>query len=387
MKKNLILLFAAVAGLAAFVFWSQNPTEKSELPAAVKAPAPVNKILTAAPLPPLRQYPAIEEKAIEAPKPAQEKPAEIKSAPAEKLEVPVSPQVPVVEKKYPGTPNADAPKTEPIKKEELPQATQPLSAPAGKDIDISIEPSTIRLTGKPGESLEAKIRVYNSGTKDMKVTTEINDMTNEVGKDGILTRAYVSAGSSKSSLGKWILLNDKEFIVPSKSVKEIPFVVSPPADMQGGASGVIFFVGTGVTKDEGKNTSGKPRTTITIQPRLGALVFFESEGTVKRSGRLVGDIRYEAPSADQPLKISYEFANEGNSDILVTGTFHVMDMDNALVAKENLNPIRTFPGDKGRSETQWSGELEPGTYHVIVSLELGPDAQETIVREHDLVVN
>ena len=129
----------------------------------------------------------------------------------------------------------------------------------------------------------------------------------------------------------------------------------------------------------------KPTGTVRIQPRLGSLVFCDVEGTVRRAG-VIKDILYLPPKGEEPFKIRYEFENTGNADILLSGEFFVLDHAGALVVKNDLTPIRLFPADRGSAETEWSGSLEPGTYHAIVHFELGPDAQEVIVREHDFIV-
>ena len=73
-------------------------------------------------------------------------------------------------------------------------------------------------------------------------------------------------------------------------------------------------------------------------------------------------------------------------DLPMDGSFYVLGENNALAAKGRINTLRSFPGDHGKAETVWQGALDPGKYHLVASFELGPDSQEVIVREADLVV-
>ncbi len=263
-----------------------------------------------------------------------------------------------------------------------PPAAPPFSK---QEIDLSLEPSNIRLTGKAGESKESAVRVYNNGTKAMSVNIEISDMVNRTDAQGLLERVYVPPGTVETSLARWILISEKEFVLEPRSMREVKFVVSPPAGTKGVLAAVVFFRSSGVIEAK-TPVKGKPSSTVMIQPRLGVLVFYEAEGSVARSGKLIGEMKFEPPSQGSPFRISYTFENTGNADILLTGNFHILDSQGALTANESLSPLRTFPGDKGSTQTEWPGDLDPGDYHLIVSLELGPDAQEVIVKEYDFTV-
>jgi hypothetical protein len=256
---------------------------------------------------------------------------------------------------------------------------------AQNELDFSLDPSRVRVTGKAGETLEFSITAYNNGTEPLEIQVEINDMLNEPDDEGSLERVYVPAGTVSVSLAKWMTLSEDSFVLEPKTRKAIPFILAVPPEAQGVYYSVIFFRGTSMKDDASDVDNSKPTTTVRVQPRLGSLVFCEIEGTVKRTGMLL-DLNYDLPNEDEPLVIRYEMENTGNTDLLLTGIFYIMDDDQTLVAKETLVPIRLFPGDSGKSVTEWAGELEPGSYHMIVNIELGPQAQEVILKEFDFTI-
>ncbi len=263
---------------------------------------------------------------------------------------------------------------------------EPAAKPEKKGFGISISPSVIRLKSAKGQSQSASVKVFNNGGSAAQVLTEVSDVGNSVDAKGKLTRQFSPAGTLPYSCAKWTLLRENEFPLNPGEAKDVHFIVSPPADSSGGFACVVFMRAVPPVPEKSADaTQDKTQATIQVQPRLGAMVFYELEGTVKRTGKLV-DLKYEPPKEGNPLKIFYIFKNTGNTDILLSGTFYILDSNKALAAKGDLDPVRTFPGDQGYGETQWTGNLASGTYHLVVSLELGPDTQEVIVKELDFSI-
>lgn len=254
---------------------------------------------------------------------------------------------------------------------------------AKKGFGLSIAPSVVRLKGKPGLSQDSAVRVFNNGVSPLQVLSEVSDVGNRVDENKNLVREFFPPGTLPFSCAKWILLREEEFILPPGESHEAKFLLSPPPDASGGSVCVVFFRGVPAPDGGAGPGAEKTKATIQIQPRLGAMIFHEVEGTVQRTGHLT-DVSVEAPTAGSPLKLRYVFKNTGNADILITGNFYLLDADKALVSKADLKPIRTFPGDEGHGETEWTGNLSPGKYQLVITFELGPETQEVIVKELEL---
>ncbi len=249
---------------------------------------------------------------------------------------------------------------------------------------MAVGPTNIRLAGAPGSAQTGSITVWNNGAKALDVVTELSDVTNVLTEDKHLEREFPPPGVVPYSCAKWVVLEQQELTVEAHSKKSIGITVSTPADASGGYACVVFFRGLPVFENPAED-DGKPKTSVVVQPRIGTLVFFEAEGTALRKGELL-NLSYKPPQEDRPLLLQYEFKNTGNTDILLTGHFHIMDASKALIAKGDLTPIRTFPGDQGIAQTEWAGVLAPGDYQLVITMELGPDAQEVIVREIPLKI-
>ncbi len=265
----------------------------------------------------------------------------------------------------------------------LAAATDAEAAPPG-GFGMAVGPTNIRLAGAPGSAQTGKIMVWNHGASPLDIVTELSDVTNTLTDDNRLERDFPPPGVVPYSCAKWVVLERQEFTVEAHSKQEIGVTVSTPSDASGGYACVVFFRGLPVF-DAGADDDGKPKTSVVVQPRIGTLLFFEAEGTVVRKGELL-ELSYKPPQEDRPLLVQYEFKNTGNTDILLSGHFHIMDSQKALMTKGDLTPIRTFPGDQGIAQTEWAGVLAPGAYQLVITMELGPDAQEVIVKEIPLTI-
>ncbi len=262
---------------------------------------------------------------------------------------------------------------------------EPAAPEAPKGFGISISPSIIRLSGGPGESQSSVIRVWNKSNAAMEFFVDVSDVGNRLNDRGVLERHFLPAGTLPYSCAKWILLKENQFTLPPGEYRDISFLISTPQNAQGGSAAVIFFRGSSAPPQGAQDDKSKPVTSVQIQPRLGVLVFYDIKGTTNRTGTLE-EFKVEPPTAEGPLKLRYVFENSGNTDLLVSGNYYILDKNQALVAKENLNSIRTFPGDRGFAETVWQGELSPGDYRLVASFELGPDTAEVIVKQVDFKV-
>jgi hypothetical protein len=248
---------------------------------------------------------------------------------------------------------------------------------------MAVGPTNIRLAAPPGQTRTATVRVWNHGKEPMRVKSEINDLMNQLDDQGKLQRQFLPPGTTPFSCAQWMTVQEPEFVLPPEGSKEVSIMVSAPADVSGSKGAALFFRSLPTGDDDGSTEADKPRSKVTVQPRIGVLVFFDIEGTVNRQGQLL-NLEYVPPTEGKPLLIRYQFENTGNADILVSGNFLIMDSNELMAARGEIDPVRIFPGDKGSSETSWLGLLKSGKYQLIITFELGPDAQQVIVKELSL---
>lgn len=258
------------------------------------------------------------------------------------------------------------------------------AAEAGTGMTVS--PSRFRLKKPAGETVSDKVVITNKSSYPLQIETETADMVTRPGEDGLSIRDEAPPGTTPHSCARWIQLADGGArVIPPGQSAALEFVVSPPPEIKAGGYGAyFFFIGRPIRQEEGQ-TGKKASVQMVTVPRLGVAVIYEVEGTVQRKGQLL-KLDLTPPSGVQPMKIRHEFKNTGNAEIWLTGSFHILDPAGLLVGKGTLRTLKTFPGETGVSETTWQEDLPPGRYKVMITLELGPDAEQVIVREFPLDV-
>ncbi len=262
---------------------------------------------------------------------------------------------------------------------------EPASNPPVGGFGVSLGPSQIRFSGVPGETQQGSVRIWNKSQQPMQFIMETADVGNQKDAAGKLNRIFSTAGAFNHSCAAWIQLDQKEVNVPAGGFKDVKILLAVPAGAAGGHAAVVFFRGVPAVENSPAVDASKSTTTVQIQPRIGVLIFHEAQGMFRRTGKLE-NFKAAPPADGEPLRMTYTFENSGNVDILLSGNFYLLGTNNALAAKGSINTLRTFPGDRGESETVWEGVLDPGHYHLVASFELGPNSQEVIVREADLEV-
>lgn len=249
---------------------------------------------------------------------------------------------------------------------------------------MTVSPSRFRLVKPAGQAASDKVLVTNSSTYPMQVTTETTDMVLLPNEDGLSIRDEAPPGTTPYSCARWIQMTEGTKIIPPGESAQMEFVVSPPPEAQSGGYGAyLFFIGRPIMPERAEGD--KAAVQLVTVPRLGVAVVYEVEGTIRRAGELLR-LEVTPPSGAQPLKVRHEFKNAGNAEIVLTGNFHVMDPNGLLVGKGTLRTLKTFPQETGLAETTWQEELPPGRYTLMITFELGPDAEQVIVREIPLEI-
>jgi len=251
---------------------------------------------------------------------------------------------------------------------------------------MAVSPSRFRLSRGAGDAASDSVVITNTSQYPLEISTEVADMVTRPGEDGLSIRDEAPPGTTPYSCARWIQVTggEKRTIPPGDTVS-MEFVVSPPPSVKGGGYGAyLFFVGKPI-QPVPKEIPGKAAVQLVTIPRLGVSVVYEVAGTIQRRGTLLR-LEVVPPSGAEPLKVRHQFKNTGNAEIWLTGSFHLLDEQGLLVGKGTLKTLKTFPNETGISETAWQGALSPGRYKLMVTLELGPDADQVIVREFPLEI-
>jgi hypothetical protein len=233
---------------------------------------------------------------------------------------------------------------------------------------IAIAPAQVVQTFKPGVPFEIQLSTNNTGTTAVQMGVEISDFWYDQNSD----KTFPPPGTSPHSAANWIQFVPEHFEVTPGSAQKMKAIITPPADAHGGYYAVLFVSSTPKLTDDKTEDGGAVFTRM----RLGCLVMLEAEKTQEYKVEF-GDLKVEAPTATEPLRIHIPVANDSNTHIFPQARLTVLDANRKIVGKAEGDPKRFLPGQKFTMDLKWSGELKPGKYSGIVTITYGRDKVET----------
>ena len=227
---------------------------------------------------------------------------------------------------------------------------------------IRINSPRINLELAAGESQSGEIVVENPTEEAVKVRAYLEDWIYSTGGTG--EKTFSPAGSAPRSCSSWIAFSPANMEIPPFGRSIVRYTVTVPQTAVGGYNSVLFFetiIGT-AKDEEGVN--------IVVSGRIGSLFFIEVKNTVERQG-VVESLEVKPGSESKPTVLSTRFRNTGNVDVMLAGSFLVMDAEGHVKGRGQLQPIYTLPGQTEARDSEWVGRLTSGKYQLLVTYDLG----------------
>lgn len=242
---------------------------------------------------------------------------------------------------------------------------------------VRIDKARIRLPLKPGETKTDVIRVENPTDQQANVRVYAEDWAYKDIGDG--DKDFYSAGTLERSASKWITVNPPEVSIPAYGQAQVNYSLTVPAgnDKKGTYYSVLFFE---TVIGEAVDTEG---ANVLVSGRVGSLIYVDVAGTVQRTGSIDG-IEIKPPSGAKPAEFAVTFTNSGNTAIGLEGEYLIMAGDGLVKGRGETTPIYLKEGVTATRTTTWSGRLDPGSYDVIFTFDLGEN--QILVEEKKMQV-
>ena len=221
-----------------------------------------------------------------------------------------------------------------------------------------------------------RIEIENQGESPLSLAVYLEDWEYLEGGSG--DKRFSPPGSSPWSASSWISFYPQRLELSGREKGAVDYTIRVPADASGGRYAVLFF--------ESLLTRSQPdQTGVTVQytGRLGVLFEVEVAGSVERAGEVTG-LKIGRPDEDRPLALSYSFSNTGNVAARPKAFFNITDETGRYFGRGEFNQLYTFPGRSGSAKTEWTGNLPPGDYTVLLTVDLGEN--QALVSEQPLSV-
>ena len=228
---------------------------------------------------------------------------------------------------------------------------------------VQIDQPKVVLEIAPGQSYTGEMEIVNLEDKEAPLHVYFQDWVYQEGGNG--EKNFSPAGTLSNSASSWLTVTPIETMLKPYGKLVVRYTLNVPASASGGYNSVLFFE---TTLGSGKTEGG---TRLSLASRIGSLFFVDVKGTVQRKGE-VRSINIQASSqGSRPVEIKTTFKNTGNTAIVLSGNYILMDTQSQVRALGDLANIYTSPGTTGTATTQWVGRLPKGNYDALLTYELG----------------
>lgn len=240
-----------------------------------------------------------------------------------------------------------------------------LGASALAATGVSLDVSRVELSVQPGQSLNHAVTVQNPGKEGeavMNIGTYTSDFVLPVNGEA----QYLSGGSLKSSLGRWLQVTPASFKLGTGDKQQVRYTITVPAGTAPGLYwGVLFFKSD--APDAAKPAASQNSVTMNYNVDVGQIIYVQ-----------VGPPHFDAKltavqstySADG-LNISATVKNAGTTLIRAAGRAVVVDASGKTMATVDLGESVALPGYTRSFTGSAAQTLPAGQYQVLIALKYG----------------
>lgn len=217
-----------------------------------------------------------------------------------------------------------------------------------EDGALSVSPSVVMLRGEHGQSTTQILTLVNTTSRNFSFDLVAKDVVVQNGK-----RAFADAGSIAGSIAATAVFTPKHVDVLSGGSVSVTMTITLPHGTSQRAV-VALFRGTN------RIMSGRVPMTASI----GTLLTFAASDALELSGAA---LTVQPQSASANLAFTHSCTNSGREPLVARGVMAVLDATGTLIGRSELPPHRFMPGESTILGGEYSGELHPGHYQLLVT--------------------
>lgn len=213
---------------------------------------------------------------------------------------------------------------------------------------VSLSPAVIILRGETGQSTTQTLLLRNGTSRALSFEVSAEDVVVRDGK-----RAFVPASSIAASVAATAVFSEKRVTVAPGEAAPVTITVTIPPNAATRAV-VARFRGLDVIRNGAVGATAS----------LGALLTFALSDDVAMTPR---PLVVQPQTATSSLTVAQTCTNSGREPLVAKGIVAVIGDDGRLAGKASLAPHRLLPGEEAQFNTEYSAELAPGRYRVLVT--------------------
>ncbi len=247
----------------------------------------------------------------------------------------------------------------------------PSQADAQTNTRLIISPPRIELSGNPGETVQAQVKITNMGNTPATLSVNTKDMivVNDRGTPVLVDEEV----SGRWSLASWISLSpgSVEVEASSSAVANLAIVI-PDDALAGGHYAAVYFE-SGPPTPQGDETELGSGTAVAS--RLASLIYLTVSGPISEDSLLEEFTTDQSFYEFGPVKFLTTIKNLSDIHVRPTGNIEVYNMFGVKKETLPLDEVNIFPEAKRSYENTWNTTWGLGKYSAKLSAVYGPSSQ------------
>lgn len=185
-------------------------------------------------------------------------------------------------------------------------------AETGKNSEVTLSPTSTKLTLEPGEEISGKATVFNSG--DEKFTVNVYASPYQVANSNY--DPVFETETNQTQISRWIDFERSKFDVEPGQSADINWTINVPEDAPAGGQYATIFA----EASEGEANSGS--TGVEVKKRVGTIIYATVNGETRQQG---SNSPFRLPKfiISRPISTKWTVENTGNTDFEVEYDFVV----------------------------------------------------------------
>ncbi|HYD34819.1 MAG TPA: hypothetical protein VD999_02020 [Vitreimonas sp.] len=224
------------------------------------------------------------------------------------------------------------------------------------------------LKAKPGETIQAVVRVRNGSNKPIFIKTSAQDFI--LSEDGQTPIPVQDNVSNRWSLASWMTLSTTSQRLGPNQSGNVNVVITVPADaLPGGHYAMVMHEPTTAPAPAGSEEA-TAKSAALVSQRVGTLLYFEVEGPINEAAFVRN---FSMPKFTEYGPVPFKFTVENMSDIHIRPQVgvEIYNIFNRKVDTIVIEPKNVFPFVAREFEGKWDRVWGIGPYRAKLTMSYG----------------
>jgi hypothetical protein len=229
---------------------------------------------------------------------------------------------------------------------------------------LTLTPAVVTLRGTYGQSTTQRLTLTNGTSRDLTFDLFARDVIVRDGK-----RIFVEPGEVGGSIAATAVFSRNRITLKAGESSSVNVTLTMPANTQSRAVVALF-----------RTTEPIRNGTKSVVPAVGTLLTF------RLSDNLAADaspVTVWPQSSTSNASFEQTYINVGKEPLIAKGVVAILDAKGALVGKSSMAAHRLLPSERVRMTSEYAGELAPGKYRVVVTVDV---EGQTVTRDAEMLV-